>query len=180
MKRLIVKSGEELTRSEIDQINRAKAREFKASPLQAKVLKTTQFFLLLDGDTILALGKLIPVEPVVFNGETFSILGIGGILSNEKDKGYGKQIMTAIKDYLISKNKTGVGFFGPQNRVFYEKCGFNVDTTSSVRFIFKKDGKEINDPDGSCVLYLDASDNFMKKVLSNPSEKVILPRPPNW
>lgn len=180
MNQLVIKSGRELSQSEIDQINQAEAREFKAPPRQAKDFKTAQFFYSLMAERILAMGKLIPVEPVNFNGEVFSVLGIGGILAEEKGKGYGKQIMIAIKDYLVTKNKTGVGFCALRNKGFYEKCGFNVDITLIKRFIFLKDNDKITNSGDDCVLYLDASDHFIEKVLLNPSMEVMLPRPPDW
>jgi hypothetical protein len=180
MNKLVIKSGTKLSPHEISQINQAKAKEFKAPPLQPRALKTAQFFLLLDDDTILALGELIPVEPVKFSGETFSILGVGGILASEKGKGYGKKIMAVIKDYLVTKNKTGVGFCALRNKGFYEKCGFNIDTTSIKRFVFQKGNKKTTNSEDGCLLYLDSSDHFMKKVLLNPDKKVILPRPPDW
>lgn len=180
MNKLVIKGGNKLNRDEIGQINQAKAREFKAPPLQEKDLKGNLFFLLLDNKEILAMGQLIPVGPINFNGEVFSILGIGGILANQKGKGYGRQIMTAIKERLIAGNKTGVGFCRLHNKSFYEKCGFNIDTTLIKRFVFQNGRKKITNSGDDCVLYLDASDHFMQKVLSYPGQEVILPRPPDW
>lgn len=180
MCKLLIKTGIKLSRDEIGQINQAMSREFKTPPLQKKDLKNRQFFLLIRDKKLLAVGQLIPVEPVNFNGETFSTLGIGGILANKKGKGYGKQIMTAIKDHLVAKNKTGVGFCRLRNKGFYEKCGFNVDTTLIKRFVFQDDSKKIINSGDDCVLYLDASDHFMQKVLFYSSQEVILPRPPDW
>ena len=180
MYKLLIKTGLKLCRDEIEQINQAISKEFKALPLQREDLKNRQFFLLLRDKKLLAVGQLIPVEPVNFNGETFSILGIGGILASKKGKGYGKQIMAAIKDRLVTKNKTGVGFCKLRNKDFYEKCGFNVDTTLIKRFVFQDGSKKITNSGDDCVLYLDASDHFMQKVLSYSSQEVILPRPPDW
>jgi len=180
MNKLLIKIGTKLSRHEIKEINQAKAREFKVPPLQQKDLKDSLFFLLLGDKKILAVGELISVRPINFNGETFFILGIGGVLANEKRKGYGRQIMTAIKDYLITKNKTGVGFCRLQNKGFYEKCGFNVDETSIKRFIFQQESQKITNSGDHCVLYLDVSDHFMQKVLSCHDKEVILPRPPDW
>lgn len=180
MNKLLIKAGNKLNRDEIDQINLAKAREFKVPPLQEKDLKDGLFFLLFDNKKILAMGQLIPVAPINFSGEIFSIFGIGGILANKKGKGYGRQIMTAIKGYLTTENKTGVGFCGLHNKGFYEKCGFKIDTTSIKRFVFQEKGKKITNSGDDCVLYLDASDRFMQKVLSYPDQEVILPRSPDW
>ena len=180
MNKLLVKTGGELSGQEIDQINQAKAREFKTSPLNEKQLETALFFLLLGHRKILAMGKLIPVNPVRFNKEVFSVLGIGGILANEKGKGNGRKIMSAIKDYLISQDKTGVGFCGSNNKGFYEKCGFKVETASIKRFVFQEDDRKITNSGDECLVYSDSSDCFMEKVLLRPEQEVMLPRPPDW
>lgn len=180
MNKLLVKTGGELSGQEIDQINQARAREFKASPLNEKQPEAALFFLLLGHQKILAMGELIPVKPIKFNKEVFSVLGIGGILANEKGKGYGRKIMSAIKNYLISQDKTGVGFCGLNNKGFYEKCGFKVDTTSIKKFVFQEDGRKITNSGDECVVYLDASDRFMEKALLYPDQEVMLPRPPDW
>lgn len=180
MDKLLVKAGGELSEQEIGQINQAKAREFKVSPLNEKQLETTLFFLLLGHQKILAMGELIPVNPIKFNKEVFSVLGIGGILANEKGKGYGRKIMSAIKDYLISQDKTGVGFCGLNNKGFYEKCGFKVETALIKRFVFQENDRKITNSEDDCVVYLDASDRFMEKVLLHSDQEVMLPRPPDW
>lgn len=176
----LVKAGGELGKQEINQINQARAREFKASPLNEKQPETTLFFLLLDHQKILAMGELIPVNPIKFNKEVFSVLGIGGILANEKGKGYGKKIMLAIKNYLISQDKTGVGFCGLNNKGFYGKCGFKIETTSIKRFVFQEDSQKITNSGDEGVVYLDGSDRFMEKVLLHPDQEVMFPRPPDW
>jgi len=180
MNKLLIKTGNKLSRDEIDQINLAKKREFKAPPLQEKDLKDGLFFLLFDDKKILATGQLIPVGPIDYNGETFFILGMGGILASKKGKRYGKQIMTAIKDRLVAKNKTGVGFCRLGNKGFYEKCGFKVDTTSIKRFVFQKGDRKITNSGDDCVVYLDASDRFMEKVLFRLHGEVIVSRSPDW
>jgi len=76
---------------------------------------------------------------VIFAHETFSFLNIGGIIANEKGKGYGKQIMRAIREYLISSDTIGLGFCFPHNQGFYEKCGLEVNTMST-----KKDNEQFH------------------------------------
>lgn len=180
MVKLLIKKGIRLEKNELDQVNQANKREFKAPPLTQKHLKKSLFFLLFDGKCLLAKGELIPIEPVNFNGERFSLLGIGGILATEKKKGYGKKIMAAIKKYLLLKDQTGVGFCGPYNASFYEKCGFRVNKNSIRQFVYYKDKKKILNKGDDYIVYLDSSDNFMKKVLSNTKKEVLLPRPPDW
>ena len=62
---------------------------------------------------------------------------LGGIIANEKGKGYGKQVVVAIREYLIACDTTGLGFCFPKNQGFYEKCGLKVDTHSTQRFVYR-------------------------------------------
>lgn len=178
--KLVVKNAEDLTQDQLNQINRASLREFQTTLPSKQKLAGRLFFLLLRGKKVLAMGQLLPIEPVRFNQKSFSILGIGGIIANEKGKGYGKQIVTAIRNYLIAKDKIGVGFCMPRNRGFYEKCGFDIDTTSVQRFVYYKGDNEITDQQGQFIFYHDASSLFMSKVLSTSDRKVVLPIPPTW
>jgi hypothetical protein len=177
---LLIKKGKELQLDEITQINLAKAREFNAPPLNDNQLSSHLHFLLLENDKIIATGELLPVDQINFDGEIFSILGIGGIVANAKGKGHGKQIMTAIRNYLIENNKTGVGFCRLYNKGFYEKCGFIVDENVINRFVYYDGEKKITDTEDHCVFWVDSSDNFMAKVLSKPNIEILLNRPPNW
>lgn len=176
----IIKNAKDLTEDEFNQINNASLREFKKALSRIEISSGRIFFLLSDDKKVLAMGNLLPIAPINLNQETFSILGIGGIIANEKGKGYGKEIMTAIRDYLAAKDKTGIGFCMPRNRGFYEKCGFNIDTSSVPRFIYLKGGKRVVDQYGQFIFYHDGSDHFMPKVLSDPDQNVILPIPPTW
>ncbi|MBI3385111.1 GNAT family N-acetyltransferase [Candidatus Gottesmanbacteria bacterium] len=178
--KLLIKTGKELTDSEFEQITQAHLREFKEGPSNKSDLGDNHFFLLKAGEKILAAGILISVQPVNFNKEIFSILGIGGIIANERGKGYGKKIMLAVRKYLAKKNISGVGFCGEYNSDFYQKCGFQTDRDSIRRFIYYENGKRIENKSDDFVLYWNSSDNFMKKVLANKKTDIILPRPPNW
>lgn len=176
----VVKKGNKLSDSEIKKINQVMAREFKASPSDKEKLAKTLFFLLKSGRKILAIGKLISIEPVYFQGESFSIMGIGGVAANDKGKGYGKKIIIAIVDYLSEHNKTGVGFCTLRNKVFYEKCGLKVDADIIKRFVFKDREKTITNEGDDCVVFYEKPDGLMKKVLAASHQEILLPRKPDW
>lgn len=177
---IIIKSQKDLTNEEKRQIESSVKREFGTIIRIEEKQDKEKYFLLKKADKILASGGLVEIIPVIFDKVEYSILGIGGIVANKKRRGYGKQIIMAIKNYLIDKRKTGIGFCASRNKGFYEKCGFNVDNTSIKRFVFKKNGKKVTNQGDDCVIYLDSSDKFMFKVLSKPYYDVILPRSPNW
>jgi hypothetical protein len=115
---------------------------------------------------------------VIFDNEIFDIYGICGIIANEKGKGYGRELMAIIKQYLIDNIKSGVGFTGVPG--FYEKCGYKSDKDSLKRFVCVADGKEIANTSDEYIVYFNSADRFMEKVLTNPEEKVFLPRTPDW
>lgn len=185
MNKLYIKTALELTDKEIMEINSASKREFHESFTKSVKDKSSSrlIFLLKDNKgNLLSMGQLISVEPIRFMSKTFSLLGIGGIVSNIKSKGYGKMIMIAIRDYLIKNQKIGVGFCGKHNKPFYEKCGFMVNQDLTQRFVYYNNGKRLTNHHhhDECVIYLDTNDFFLKKVLANPKEEVLLPRPPDW
>lgn len=177
-KKIIIKKWQELSPDELSQMNASHEREWQSGDMSEEYHGENIFFLIKDGDTILAQGQLIPIDGVVFNGEKFDIMGVGGIIANEKGQGYGRQIMDAIKDYLTEHHITGVGFTGLDD--FYEKCGFKTDKDAIKRFVhIVGDERRIN-TESDRVCYLDSDDKFMGKVLSHPDLDVLLPRDPDW
>ncbi|MDO8610558.1 MAG: GNAT family N-acetyltransferase [bacterium] len=177
---IIKKNGSELTDSELAQINDALLREFKVSLPSRDQLKDRLFFLLKQGNTILAMGALLEVRPVIFDEKEYVIYGFVNVVANEKGKGYGKQVITAMKEYLTTYDKTGLGFCMLNNKRFYEKCGFNIETTSTQRFVYTKGAERITNQDGQIIFYQDSSDNFMKKVLAKPEKEVSIPTQNLW
>jgi hypothetical protein len=67
-----------------------------------KVQKENSIFVLVkdSNGSILSQGQLLTINNVEFNNEIFSVIGIGGIIANEKRQGYGRKLMEAVKDYL--------------------------------------------------------------------------------
>jgi len=173
--------GNELTDHYYTQLNEASLREFRLRLPAKPELSDRLYFLLGETETenILTSGYLKPIHPVIFAHTIFSFLNIGGIIANEKGKGYGKQVMIAIRDYLIFSDKIGLGFCSPRNQGFYEKCGFKVDTISTQRFIYKNEGEE-RTAEGQYIIYQDSSDCFMEKVLSQRDQEIFVPDPTIW
>lgn len=173
--------GNELTDHHYTQLDASSQREFQICLPARPELSDRLYFLLLEAETenILASGYLKPIFPVVCAQETFSFLNIGGIIANEKGKGYGKQIVIAIREHLISANKIGLGFCFPHNQGFYEKCGLKVDVTPIKRFIYKNEGEE-KTAEGQYIIYQDSSERFMEKVLSRGDQEIFVPDPTIW
>lgn len=177
---VLIRKGTELDQGEIDQVDEVRRREFGAQPLKGKDFGDNLFFFLVEKGRLLVVGGLISIEPVHFAGESFSLLGIGGVAANEKGRGYGGQVVREIKRYLERVGKTGVGFCKVDNRGFYEKCGFSIDEASLRRFVYLTGNERITNTTDDLLIYVDGKDNFMKKVLTDLEGDVILPRPPDW
>ena len=176
--KLVIKSWNELSREELEQLNNSHAREWKTTSISGEHHGRNIFFLLKDGVKILAQGQLVPIKGILFDGELFDIFGIGGIIANVRGEGYGRQIMVAIKNYLITCDTSGVGFTGLSD--FYEKCGFLTNKDAIKRFVYINNGRRIINTESDRVCYLDGSDRFMEKVLQYTDKEVRLPRRPDW
>src|SRR3989338_243877 len=177
---VLIRRRSALSQGEIEQIDEAKKRELGMQPLGKRDFSNGIFFLLEEGGKLLAVGGLIIVEPVLFGGESYSLLGVGGILAAEKGRGYGGSVVRAIREYLEEKEKTGLGFCKIHNRGFYEKCGFSVNEEAIKRFVYHEGNRKVTNTTDDLVIYIDGKDNFMEKVLENRSGEVILPRMPDW
>jgi len=107
--------GNELTDHQYRQLNESSLREFRLRLPAVPELGDRLYFFLAETAEILASAYLKPIYPVIFTHMTFSFLNIGGVIANEKGKGYGKQVMSAIREYLIAADKIGLGFCWPVN-----------------------------------------------------------------
>lgn len=173
--------GNELTDQYYTQLNAASQREFQVRLPASLEMGDRRYFLLVETETekILASGYLKPIHPVICNQKTFSFLNIGGIIANDKGKGYGKQLMSAIRDYLIAHDTIGLGFCFPHNQGFYEKCGFAVETMVTQRFIYRN-GEERLTAQGQYLLYQDSRDRFLERILAQEEHEVFVPDPTIW
>lgn len=173
--------GNKLDDQYYTQLNEASQREFRVR-LPAKPEIHDRFYFLLvatETEKLLASSYLKPISPVICNQEIFSFLNIGGIIANEKGKGYGKQLVSAIRDHLIAHDTIGLGFCFPHNQRFYEKCGLTVETRSTHRFIYRN-GEERLTAEGQFLLYQDRSDHFLEQVLAQGEHEVWVPDPTIW
>lgn len=177
---IILKKGTELAEDELTQIKSAIFREFKV-PFRIEDQSPDKLFFLLEQENkILAMGALWEVKPVILDGEEFSFLAVLNVMANEKGKGYGKQVVSTMREYLTKNNKTGFGFCMPRTKGFYEKCGFQIEEKSTQRFVYTKGKERITNKDGQIIFYQDSSDNFMKKVLAQPEKEVSIPTENLW
>jgi hypothetical protein len=178
--KIIQRPGNELQDHEVQQISQSLLREFNFVFPPKETYNNTIFFLLKDENKILSMGGLMNVEPVLFNNNNYSLLGFVEVVANIKGKGYGKRVITAMRDYLVAYNKSGIGFTKSKNIGFYEACGLSVDANSTQRFVYIEGDKRIKDIEDQVVFYHDSEDKFMKNVIDHPGLEIILPTAGLW
>jgi hypothetical protein len=183
-----IKKGKDLPEEIFRFIRKARFTEYGEhnTKFQKRDQDKTVFFFAKEDDMIVAMGALYPIK-VNFNEKTYHIFGIGGILSIVKKKGYGKVIIKEIIKYLKKTRKTGLGFCGRKNKIFYEKVGLKYENLLGKRFALKnpKTGKikfEAPDDVGDGIYY-EGKDKFITQVLKTKSVGYYwLPRigDPHW
>ena len=172
MKTEIIK-GKDISQKQIDFINKSRIKQYgkDINLFSKKQQKDAVFFFVEDDNKIGSLGLLMDIK-MNYLGKNYSIRGIGGILSIEKGKGYGKILINAMVDYLEKTGKTGLGFCSEENSKFYEKAGLKTSKNLNLRFEMKnpKTGETEKDPDGGCTgIYYNGKDNLISKVLKTKS-----------
>lgn len=184
MNKIIIKKGRNLSYDFIKQWNKIMLKTFsekESMNLKKKREFINDIFFIFNDEKgkLLFLGRLRPVK-LKFLKKSYNILGVADIVSITKRKGYGKILMKEMLKYIKSKDKTAIGFCESKNSPFYEKSGFKIEKNLVKKFIYKNpQGKIMKDEGDEDVLYFQRKDNFMKKILLNPKEKVLIPIP-HW
>lgn len=165
-----IKKGKDVSKRYFDLMNSQRVKEWgsEATPFKKKDFLDANFFFLEKDKRVLAFGMLWPLK-VSYLGKGYDILGIKGIFSVEKKKGYGKKIIGAMIEFLEERKKTGVGFCGAKITSFYEKSGLKTEKDFIKRFVYvKENGEKVYDDDGDGI-YFEGKDGFVSKVLKGKS-----------
>ncbi len=179
MSTLLTMMGNKLPDHYYKQLEVSSKREFGVRLPTEFEMGNWLYFLLVERETILASAFLRPVYPVICNHEIFSLLDIGEVIANEKGKGYGKQVVCTLREYLLSSDTVGLGFCFPQNQGFYEKCGLKVDTLNTRRIIYRsRAGRQT--AEGQCILYQDSRAHFLETLLVHGDSEIFVPDPLIW
>jgi hypothetical protein len=167
-----IKTGKKLSKNFIEIFDKAKQIEFKSGKIfDFSKYHEDIFFILKDNNKIVAFGHLKKIK-ISYLGNKYNILGMANLISIEKKKGYGKQVVKEMIKFANKKNKTIVGFCQNHNKKFYEKCNIKLNKQILDRFLYKNSTNKYED----YVIYFEGKDNFIKKVISNKS-KIILEVP---
>lgn len=182
MNTLIVKKGHDLTLREIEEVNEAKAREWQIPSMSKhQIVVSTYFHLRNQVGELLSLVQLLDIPPFEFKGETFNLTGIGGMISNKKGRGFGRELIHGVIGYLAQKDLTTFGFCDTEVGEFYHKSGLTVIPGLTEKFVYyNKQGKRYLNHKEPNIMYYESSDQFMSKVLRFDPPEVVLPRAPDW
>ena len=113
-----------------------------------------------------------------FAGVAYPVQGILNVVAAVKGHGYGRAVMAALHEWLLSENQTGVGFTKRAVSPFYERCGYQVARDLVERF---REEDPDNDavrphPDGDeDILYVNDHAELIQAILSKPNELVLVP-----
>jgi len=173
--------GNQLSDPIIDMMNQQRLYEYGENTKDFKKYELeSTFFFLKESHQIKAFGMLKPVT-ITYQEQSFHILGIGNIIAREKGKGWGKTLMTNIKDYLEQESRIGLGFCDKPVVGFYQKCGYDIVEQLSTRFRYQyakeTNGREtLKNPRD--ILCYDADPNFINTLCS--SNDLIYINVPFW
>jgi predicted N-acetyltransferase YhbS len=168
---VIIKKGKELTQKEINLMDNARIADYgENTKMFKKDEQKSIFFFVKSEGQIVSFGMLKPIK-MTYLGKKYNLLGIGNILSIKKGKGFGKILIHSMIEYLKMKGKTGLGFCGKSNVLFYKKAGFETRNKFSFRFVLKNPwtGKITPDDENCTGIYSNGRDDFIKKVISTKS-----------
>lgn len=156
-----------LSKPQKDLINRARVREFgkenKKNFLKDYEPETIWIFVK-DKNKIVSLGGIRPII-LTYNGKKYNIGGICSVISLVKEKGYGKIIISFMKNYSFKTGKSILGFTADKNIEVFKKLGLNIEKEFIRRFIYvKPNGEEIYDNEGAGIYY-EGKDKIISKIL---------------
>lgn len=165
MKVEIIKN-KNLTSSQKKIINYARVKEFGKEykkDFSKDYEAETVWIFVKDKNKIVSFGGIRPIT-LIYLGKKYNIGGICSTISLVKGKGYGKIMVSFMKNYSHKTGKTILGFTG-EEIYFFEKAGLKYKKNFIKRFVYKKpDGELVYDNDGNGIYY-EGKDKIISKIL---------------
>lgn len=122
----------------------------------------TVWFFLKDNGKVVALSGLRPIK-LEYLGKKYSIGGICSFISLVRMKGYGKILVSFMKNYSYKTGKTILGF--TLKTEFFGKAGLETEKGFIKRFIYvKPNGEKVYDNEGDGIYY-EGKDKIISKIL---------------
>lgn len=169
-----------LSNTQKDLINNARKKEFgkdEVKDFSEDYEPETLWFFVKDKNKIVSVGGIRPIK-VEYLGKTYSLGGICSTISLQKGKGYGKILISFMKNYSYKTGKTILGFTGNKNIKIFKKLGLEVKKGFIKRFVYKRpNGDLVYDKDGNGIYY-EGKDKFISKVFKG--EKPVFINVAHW
>ncbi|MFE3871963.1 hypothetical protein ACFX5F_12100 [Flavobacterium sp. ZS1P70] len=108
--------------------------------------------LMVENNELIGYLNLIKTQ-VIINSKTHPFLGIGNVCTRNKGKGYGKDLLTAINNYLIINSLNGIllckndlmGFYSKVNWVLVDDSIRDQNSYKNINFMLFNYEDEITD-----------------------------------
>jgi hypothetical protein len=124
----------------------------------------TLWFFVKDKNKIVSFSGLRPIK-IKYLGKSYSIGGICSVISLVRGKGYGKILVSFMKNYSYKTGKTILGFTSDKNMEIFKKSGLDVKKDFIKRFVYMKpNGEKVYDNDGNGIYY-EGKDKIISKIL---------------
>lgn len=163
-----IKKPDELTETEIQNIlklwdisswNTMTSKDFRDFFIQS------EFHLLLDSmEEIRALIRLNFDFVLEISSKKYHFAEAVGLVSAEKNKGYGKKLIQYFLENCVQKNRDVIGFCVSELRIFYEKCQISI-LYNKAKEIQEKNGSDWMDSEDDDILIFNASEK--RKAILN-------------
>jgi hypothetical protein len=170
--------NKDLSKSQKEIINQARVsewgKEYEKDFSKDYEPETIWFFVKNKGEVV-ALGGIRPIE-LNYLRKKYKIGGICSTISLIKGKGYGKILISFMKEYSYKTGKTILGF--TTQTEFFKKVGLKIEKNFVKRFVYvKPDGEEVFDDVGDGIYY-EGRDKIISKILK--TKKPVYIRVLHW
>lgn len=136
------------------------------------------FFLVKDvKGELLSFATLKSIK-IYIQQKEYEIWGIQAVISVVQGKGYGKELIKFINEFVIKSGITMVGFCEKNNTEFYKKCGCDIFPDGCKYFVYVNNNGERYTDDPGDVFYTNGAEEFMDKVVDNKLE--VIHYVPHW
>jgi hypothetical protein len=171
--KVLTKKGKELSQKELQIINDARIKHFNSKSLiqptpENEDWEKLYFVLYSSTGELGAFARYHDIN-VVFDSNTYNILGSATLIALIPNKGYGAAVKRSMINYAKEHKKTSIGFCNPKLSEYYASLGCGIIKDGSKRFYqIQEEGTYRQFLDGSDILYIEGDDKLITQMLEKP------------